>query len=307
MSMPKWSKVAILGTVMGTCFTAGVYAQDILQRVDAYLRNDFNVVVDGQQVKLANPPLIYNNASYLPVKELGTYLGAVVNWKDSNKTIYINSRINAQQPAEGTNTIYSELVFQYPFAQYLDYLGATYPVLINTTDQAYYRLKDLDRMGVKTDGLRKAKEKYSGDIYVSEMELKTIWKEVPQISYLVNEPIVITGEKDPIKLKVIREYINGFRYYEINKVPYMSSPIIVDALPEENTYSYLLVENGHFYRTSLKLTQINGINNTPDYVVGSSSKEDIEVTKSINEHHQCQKVFLNKKWQFAFGREGSVC
>lgn len=134
-------------------------------------------------------------------------------------------------------------------------------------------------MGVSTGGLRKAKEKYSEDIYVSEEELKKSWKETPQISYLINEPIVITGEQDPVKLKTIRAYVEGFRYYEINKVPYMTNPIIIDALPEENTYSYLLTENGHFYRTTLKLTQINGNNNKPDYVVGSSSKEDIQVTR----------------------------
>jgi hypothetical protein len=283
MSMTKWSKVAILGTLMGTCFTAGVYAQDLIQRVDAYLRNDFNVVVDGHQVQLANPPLIYNNASYLPVKELGTYLGAVVNWKDSTKTIYINSRINPQQPTEGNGANYSEIVFQYPYAQYFDYLGGTYPVLMNMTDQTYYRLSDIERMGVRTDGLRKAKEKYSEELYVSEAELKSVWgKEPPQVSYSNYDPIVITGEKDPIKLKVIKDFVESFRYYEINKVPYSSNPIIVDALPELNTYSYLLTENGHYYRTTLKLTQINGSNNKPDYMVGSSSKEDIEVTKVNN-------------------------
>ncbi|SDM93462.1 Copper amine oxidase N-terminal domain-containing protein [Paenibacillus sp. yr247] len=283
MSMTKWSKIAVLGTLMGTCFTAGVYAQDLIQRVDAYLRNDFSVVVDGRQVQLANPPLIYNNASYLPVKELGTYLGAVVNWKESSKTIYINSRINPQQPTEGNGTNYTEIVFQYPYVQYFDYLGGTYPVLTNMTEQTYYRLSDVERMGVRTDGLRKAKEKYSEELYVSEAELKSAWgKEPPQLSYSNYEPIAITGEKDPIKLKAIKEYVKSFRYYEINKVPYMSNPIIVDALPELNTYSYLLTENGHFYRTTLKLTQINGSNNQPDYVVGSSSKEDIQVTRVNN-------------------------
>ena len=78
------------------------------------------------------------------------------------------------------------------------------------TDQTYYRLKDLDRMGVSTGGLRKAKEKYSEDIYVSEEELKKSWKETPQISYLINEPIVITGEQDPVKLKTIRALCGRF-------------------------------------------------------------------------------------------------
>ncbi|MBP1961299.1 stalk domain-containing protein [Paenibacillus aceris] len=283
MKMKKWTKITILGTLMGTCFTAGVYAQDVLQRVDAYLRSDFNVVVNGQQVKLANPPLIYNNSSYLPVKELGSYLGAVVNWQDSTKTIYINPRINPGQPEEGNETNYTNIVFQYPIVQYFDYLGATYPVLTNMTEQAYYRLTDVERMGVKTAGMRKAKEKYSEELYVGEDELKKVWgNNPPQISYANYDAVTIIGEKDPVKRKAINDYVESFRYYELDKVQFATSPIIVDALPELNTYSYLLSENGHYYRTTLKLTQVNGINNQPDYVVGSSSKEDIQVEKIRN-------------------------
>ncbi|MEW9697895.1 stalk domain-containing protein [Paenibacillus sp. SI8] len=279
MSMPKWSKITILGTLMGTCFTAGVYAQDLIQRVDAYLRPDFNVVVNGQQVKLANPPLIYNNTSYLPVKELGTYLGAVVNWKESNKTIYLNSRIHTEQPSEGTDTNYTEIVLQYPYAQYMDYLGATYPVLTNMTDETtYYRLKDVERMGIDTQGLRKAKDKYTGEFYVGESELKTKWKEAPQPSYKVNEPFVITGETDDSKRLALKKYMEDNRYFMLGDKPYVTNPIIVDALPEENTYNYLLTENNHFYRTTLKLTKMLDYTNSSMYVVGSSSKEDIEVS-----------------------------
>ena len=40
MRMSKWSKIAVIGTLMGTRFTAGVYEEDVLKRVDAYLGND---------------------------------------------------------------------------------------------------------------------------------------------------------------------------------------------------------------------------------------------------------------------------
>jgi len=278
MKMPKWIKLTIAGTVMGACFTAGVYADDIIQRVDAYLRPDFNIVVNGQTVKLNNPPLIYNNASYLPVKEIGTYLGAVVNWKESNKTIYVNSRINAGQPETGNDTNYTDIVLLSPNAQYMEYLGGVYPVLLNYTDQLYYRLKDIDRMGIDTQGLRKAKDRYTGDLYVNETELKTRWKETPQPTYLADEPVVITGETDSDKRKAIQKYVDDFRYYQIGKDYFADAPIIVDALPEENTYSYLLSENGHFYRTTLRLTKSTEFTNSVAYVVGSSSKEDIQVT-----------------------------
>ncbi|UJF35226.1 stalk domain-containing protein [Paenibacillus hexagrammi] len=278
MKIHKWTKIALLGSIMGTCFTAGVYAQDLLERVDAYLRKDFHVVVDGKEVALTNPPLIYNNSSYLPVKELGEYLGAVVNWKESNKTIYVNSRIHAEQPEEGTDATYTEIVLQFPYAQMLEYLGGQYPVLVNATDRAYYRLKDLNRMGINTDGLRKAKEKYTGDLYVSEEELKTKWGQSPQITY-TTEPVIITGEPDEMKRKALQNYVDGYRYYTINNTTYATTPIIIDALPEENTYEYLLNENGHFYKTTLHLTKTVDINDALGYTVGSSTMEDIQVTK----------------------------
>ncbi|NQX57577.1 stalk domain-containing protein [Paenibacillus qinlingensis] len=282
--MPKWSKVAIVGTLMGTCFGAGVYAQDVLQRVDAYLRNDYKVVVNGQAVQLANPPLIYNNSSYLPVKELAGYLGAVVNWQENTKTIYVVPRVNSNQPTEGNESNYTEIILQYPYAQYVDYQGATYPVLLNNTDQTYYRLSDIERMGIRTDALRKAKEKFTGQVYVSESELKNVWgNQPPQMSYSRFESLVVSGETDPMKLKALNAYVESYRYFVVDKVSYSWNPVIIDKLPEENTYYYLLNNNGHFFKTTIKLTPfINYSNEISDYLVASTSVEDIEAGKVVN-------------------------
>ncbi|CAN7505733.1 stalk domain-containing protein [Paenibacillus sp. LjRoot56] len=282
--MPKWSKVAIVGTLMGTCFGAGVYAQDVLQRVDAYLRSDYKVVVNGQAVQLANPPLIYNNSSYLPVKELAGYLGAVVNWQENTKTIYVVPRVNSNQPTEGNESNYTEIILQYPYAQYVDYQGATYPVLLNNTDQTYYRLSDIERMGIRTDALRKAKEKFTGQVYVSESELKNVWgNQPPQMSYSRFESLVVSGETDPIKLKALKAYVESYRYFVVDKVSYSWNPIIIDKLPEENTYYYLLNNNGHFFKTTIKLTPFtNYSNEISDYLVASTSVEDIEAGKVVN-------------------------
>jgi hypothetical protein len=282
--MPKWSKVAIVGTLMGTCFGAGVYAQDVLQRVDAYLRSDYKVVVNGQAVQLANPPLIYNNSSYLPVKELAGYLGAVVNWQESTKTIYVVPRVNPNQPAVGNESNYTEMVLQFPYAQYMDYQGATYPVLLNNADQTYYRLSDIERMGIRTDGLRKAKEKFTDQVYVSETELKNVWgNQPPQMSYSRYESLVVSGETDPLKLKALKTYVESYRYFVVDKVSYSWNPIIIDKLPEENTYYYLLNNNGHFFKTTVKLTPfINYSNEISDYLVASTSVEDIEAGKVVN-------------------------
>jgi hypothetical protein len=282
--MPKWSKVAIVGTLMGTCFGAGVYAQDVLQRVDAYLRSDYKVVVNGQAVQLANPPLIYNNSSYLPVKELAGHLGAVVNWQESTKTIYVVPRVNTNQPVVGNESNFTEMVLQFPYAQYMDYQGATYPVLLNNADQTYYRLSDIERMGIRTDGLRKAKEKFTDQVYVSEAELKNVWgNQPPQMSYSRYESLVVSGETDPLKLKALKTYVESYRYFVVDKVSYSWNPVIIDKLPEENTYYYLLNNNGHFFKTTVKLTPfINYSNEISDYLVASTSVEDIEAGKVVN-------------------------
>jgi hypothetical protein len=269
----RWKPIVLLGTIMGSCFTAGVYAQDAMEQVQAFLRSDYSVVVDGQKVNLANPPLIYNNNSYLPVKELSGYLGGVVNWQADTKTIYINSKINSEQPETGDIT-YDEIKLTNPRAYYLTYLGGEYPMLITTASKLYYREKDLKRMGIDTNGLRKAKEKYTGDIFLSEDEVSKRWKEKPNYSSSKKSSIVVTGEENPDKLKALKEYSDSMKTYTINDIAYYRSSVIIDALPEEDEYEYLYKENNHFFRAHLKLTKWT---NEGEYLVNSSSTENIEV------------------------------
>jgi hypothetical protein len=278
MNKRNWKRIALFGAMMSTCFTAGVYAQDTIEQVQAYLRKDFNVVVNGQKVSLANPPMVYNDNSYLPVKELAGYLGGNVNWKSDTKTIYINSRINPQQPLESDDITYDEIKLTNAYAYYVTYLGGEYPVLTTAFDITYYREKDILKMGIDTKGLRKAKEKFTGELYISEQELSKRWKQAPDYSY-ANRTIVITGEKDSEKLKALTDYADSIKSYTIDNVAYFRKAIIIDALPEVNEYSYLYMENNHFYRSHLKLTKWT---EDGDYLVGSSSVEDIEVEVKAN-------------------------
>jgi len=274
----KWKKVALLGALMGTCFTAGVYAQDVVQRVDAYLRSDFKIVVNGEPITLDHPTLVYNDSSYLPLKELAGYLGATVNWQGETQTIYINSKISAEQTDGNVSENYPEFTLTYPYAYNMQYLGGVYPVLMNMSDKTYYRVKDVTRMGIDTNGLQKVREKYTGELYVSESELRLRWKETPAISYATTsgDMIIITGETDSDKIAAIRSYVETTRSYKLGDTYYYITPVIIDKLPEENTYSYLLTENNHYYRTTMRLSKFveNG-----DYLVASSAREDLEAGK----------------------------
>ncbi|MNI05875.1 hypothetical protein D3C73_588420 [compost metagenome] len=281
----KWKRVPLLIAGMGLCFTAGVYAQDAMQKVEAYIRNDFNVVVNGEKKVLENKPLVYNNNSYLPVKELASYLGGIVNWDGASQTIYINSRINPEQPDTGKGEVYESITLMSPYVAQLHYLGGEFTVLQNMTDKTYYRHKDILAMGIKTSGLRLAKEKYTQELYISEDELKKAWKETPQVGFST-ELVPIIGETNPKKREALKNYVelqrNAPHFNPANpKVPEYRfiQPVYVEALPTENTYAFLFIDNQrHFYMTSLTLGK-NLHTFEESYGVSSSTTEDIQARK----------------------------
>ncbi|UUZ95890.1 copper amine oxidase N-terminal domain-containing protein [Paenibacillus sp. P25] len=128
--MKRTKRVLLLTAAISGAFTAGVYAQDVLQRVDAYLRPDFSIVLDGKPVQLSGPALVYDDKSYLPLKELGNLLGASILWKADTKTIYINSRINPEQTPPASEQTYEDIELYNPYSVKVSYLGADYPLLL---------------------------------------------------------------------------------------------------------------------------------------------------------------------------------
>jgi hypothetical protein len=250
--MKQLKRILIMGSLLGGTFTAGVFAQDVLQRVEAYLRPDFNVVVNGNPVKLNNPILIYQDDSYLPVKELSNLLGASILFKDIDKTIYINSRINPEQPKEDKDSSFDEFKFRNPVSVWVNYLGSDYPLLkaypensFNST-LVYYRLSDLRRMGIDTNGLKKSREKLTGVLYISEAELKQRLRQLPSPSVKLNtERYIITEEVNAKKIDAIKNHIK----YKVDpnenrrddQVRYVTQPIMVDRV-SESEYDYLLLQ-----------------------------------------------------------------
>ncbi|MGX4586700.1 stalk domain-containing protein [Paenibacillus chitinolyticus] len=269
MHMPSKKMIAAAaGVLMSVSFAAGVYADDWIQKVTAYVRSDFKVVVNGTPANLSSPVLIYDNNSYLPLKEIASRLNANVNWQDSNQTIYVNTRLYPQQPETG-DVVYDEIILENPTAYIMKYLGGDYPVLVTLSKGMYYRQSDVQKMGMDTKGLRKAKEKYTGEIYINETELRKVWKENPILTYGEEMPPIIAGEKDDFKIRALRGYVKDMSNYKIGDTYFFHNPIFIEKLEEANTYRYLLTENGQYYQVILKLTEMQ----KDLYIVGSSSKQ----------------------------------
>lgn len=277
--MGKRKRIALLSALMATCFAAGAYAEDVVKQVQAYLRPDFHIVIDGNEVQLDSPTLVYNDVSYLPLKEISNHLGANVNWRNDTMSIYINTRINPLQGQNDQDLAYDEITLSNPYAYRVEYLGVQYAVLTTSNSNKggkYYRLTDVYKMGIDTSGLKKVREKFTNWLFISEDELKKRWKTAPTTSYQADEYGFVTTEKDPEKLKSLKEYIKTWSNYTVNKVYYYSRPIIVDVVGN-NEYDYLMTENGHFYQVHLVLTE--STIGDGSYNVGSSSKQNIEAVK----------------------------
>lgn len=291
MSMNGIKRVLWMTALIGSTFAAGVYAQDVLQKVEAYLRPDFQLVLDGKPVQLSGPPLIYEDKSYLPLAELGRLMGANILWRGETKTIYINSRINPEQRTENQNPNYESIELYNPYSTTLKYLGAEYPMLItynnsSTNFAPYYRESDVKRMGVDTNGLNKAKERLTGALFISESELNKRLRQTPEQVYSADyESYVINGELHPEKLKMLRSHVKNTLIVNYDNIYTNKKPIIIDKVDgEEDMYDYYYLEtvraqNGYvferYWKDRLKVTKSTDWLNT-SYTVNIYSKTDLE-------------------------------
>lgn len=297
--MNRIKRVFWMTALIGSTFTVGVYAEDVLQRVEAYLRPDFQVVLDGKPVQLSGPPLIYEDKSYLPLAELGRLMGANILWKGDTKTIYINSRINPEQRSENRNPVYESIELYNPYSITLKYLGAEYPMLItynnSTTNFApYYRESDVKRMGVDTNGLNKAKERLTGAIFISESELNKRLRQTPEHVYSADyETYVISEELHPEKLKMLRSHVKNTLTNNYGKIYTSKKPIIIDKVAgEEALYDYYYLEtvrsqDGYvlerYSRDRLKVSKSTDWLNT-GYTVNITATTDLESEAIKREH-----------------------
>lgn len=281
--MNRKTKIGLAIAISACSFAAGAHASDGLKKVEAYLRNDFQVRVNGEVLKLDSAPLVYNNRTYLAVSDIGLALNAEVEWNGATKTVFVNPRLYEVQPRQQKSKKLEEMKITLLKGMTAEYLGAKYPVLVNDTYRGtrYYRELDLQRMGIDTTGLVKVEEKWSGVIYIAESEAKKAWKVQPTFTYSFNNQVVVT-ETDEMKARRLRNFdpddpiipnlpieqepdpsAPGY-YYTYS---YQENPGIlysVDPVPgETNLYHALYYKDNKYIRYTLTLSEVER-NNSKD-------------------------------------------
>lgn len=101
MKKRVWILVSVLCIV---AFAGGVLAKTAIEKIEAELRPDFKVIIDGKAQGFENVngekvyPILYEGTTYLPLRAIGEIMGKVVYWYEDDKTIELKN------PAEVTVT-----------------------------------------------------------------------------------------------------------------------------------------------------------------------------------------------------------
>jgi hypothetical protein len=99
-------KKLVIGFIVGFIFaTAGaVYADEGLQKVEAYLRPTLPITLDSKPVTLESSPIMYDGSTYLKLRDLSKLTGLQVNWNDATQTVELGSTTKGVTPMAVTST-----------------------------------------------------------------------------------------------------------------------------------------------------------------------------------------------------------
>lgn len=221
IKLPSKRKIWGVSALLVFGFAAGALATDGIDKVEAILRPDYQIKIDGRTVNFEQSVLIYNNESYLPLRAIGTALDAKIGWKKEAKTILINNKAAANTtnngstgtstenaatsptptpvPSVSNKTYPKEIKFVDVITYEVTFNDKKYPLLVNNVDGAlYFRYDDLLPLHLDLRGVKVTKEKFTQQLYVPADELRTRWTQPEQFT-LLNGPVITESDEDKVE------------------------------------------------------------------------------------------------------------
>lgn len=79
----------IAGLIMAT--SVSVYADEGLEKIEAYVRKGLPITLDGKKVELDNPAVMVDGSTYLRLRDVGKITGVGVDWNEATQTVELKS------------------------------------------------------------------------------------------------------------------------------------------------------------------------------------------------------------------------
>lgn len=173
-------KKIIIGFLAGFLFAtaSSVFADDGLQKIEAYLRPSLPITLNGQSVTLGSPPVMYDGSTYLKLRDVAQLTGLQVNWNDATQTIELQNStkgaapmVEATAPTETTfNGLKAIVVNGVTYFNPGDYNRTSTDKIWgfdSTTRNTYIQYKDsTKKVAGNVDDITVA-QKYKGETYIN--------------------------------------------------------------------------------------------------------------------------------------------
>lgn len=91
--MKKKFTILLAGVIALSSFAVGAMSKNIVEKIEAEIRGDFTVVIDGKQQTFRDvngnivDPILYDGTTYLPIRAIGEIMGKTVYWYQDEKKI----------------------------------------------------------------------------------------------------------------------------------------------------------------------------------------------------------------------------
>ncbi|MGP1569135.1 MAG: hypothetical protein ACTTHM_10455 [Peptoanaerobacter stomatis] len=108
------SKICLIPVILAS-FAIGVFADNNMQEIKAYMNKGLSIVFQGNVKSMYDGnnqkvyPITYNGTIYLPIKSIGQMTGLAVSYDNASKTLYIGNKsvgardfIETIQPYDGS-------------------------------------------------------------------------------------------------------------------------------------------------------------------------------------------------------------
>ena len=91
------SKICLIPVILAS-FAIGVFADNNMQEIKAYMNKGLSIVFQGNVKSMYDGnnkkvyPITYNGTIYLPIKSIGQMTGLAVSYDNASKTLYIGNK-----------------------------------------------------------------------------------------------------------------------------------------------------------------------------------------------------------------------